>query len=333
MYLITGAAGFIGFHTCEKLLRKNKKVYGIDNIDNYYDPKLKIKRLKILKKYKNFNFFKLDICNKDKVNSIFKNNKFKFIIHLAAQSNVRHSIKFPEKYIDTNINGFFNILNCAKNYKIKHFIYASTSSVYGADIRFPSKEEFGANHPKQMYAATKRSNELMAHTYSSLFDLPTTGLRFFTVYGPWGRPDMALFKFTRNILNNRKIDLFNNGNQTRDLIYIDDVVNCIILAVSKIPKINKKLSLKGLNPKSSYCPYRLINIGSGSPIKLAYFIELIEKYLGKKSKKKKLSFQKSDIVKTQSNNKWFFEILGYKPKIKPREGIKYFLNWYKEYYK
>jgi len=229
MYLITGAAGFIGFHTCEKLLKKNKKVYGIDNIDNYYDPNLKKKRLKILQKYKNFKFFKTDICNKNKVNSIFKKNRFKFVIHLAAQSNVRHSIKFPEKYVDVNVSGFFNILNCAKNNKIKHFIYASTSSVYGADKRFPSKEDFGSNHPMQMYAATKRSNELMAHTFSSLFNLPTTGLRFFTAYGPWGRPDMALFKFTKNILENKKIDLFNYGNQTRDFIYIDDIVKCIIL--------------------------------------------------------------------------------------------------------
>ena len=333
MYLITGAAGFIGFHTCEKLLKKNKKVYGIDNIDNYYDPNLKKKRLKILQKYKNFKFFKTDICNKNKVNSIFKKNRFKFVIHLAAQSNVRHSIKFPEKYVDANVSGFFNILNCAKNNKIKHFIYASTSSVYGVDKRFPSKEDFGANHPMQMYAATKRSNELMAHSFSSLFNLPTTGLRFFTVYGPWGRPDMALFKFTKNILKNKKIDLFNYGNHTRDFTYIDDIVKCIILSVSKIPKINKKWFLKKPNPKSSYCPYRLINIGSGNPIKLTTFIRLIEKYLGKKSKKKNLPFQKGDIIKTESSPKWCYEILKYKPKIKPSEGIKYFLDWYKNYYR
>ena len=332
MYLITGAAGFIGFHVCEKLLKKNKKVYGIDNIDNYYDPNLKKKRLKILQKYKNFKFLKIDICNKNKVNLIFKKNKFKFVIHLAAQSNVRHSIKFPEKYVDVNMSGFFNILNCAKNNKIKHFIYASTSSVNGADKSFPSKEDFGANHPMQMYAATKRSNELMAHTFSSLFNLPTTGLRFFTVYGPWGRPDMALFKFTKNILENKKIDLFNNGNQTRDFVYIDDVVKCIILSVSKIPRINRKWFLKKPNPKSSYCPYRLINIGSDNPTKLSTFIRLIEMYLGKKSKQKKLLFQKSDIIKTESSSQWCYEILKYKPKIKPTVGIKHFLDWYKNYY-
>ena len=332
MYLITGAAGFIGFHVCEKLLKKNKKVYGIDNIDNYYDPNLKKKRLKILQKYKNFKFLKIDICNKNKVNLIFKKNKFKFVIHLAAQSNVRHSIKFPEKYVDVNMSGFFNILNCAKNNKIKHFIYASTSSVYGADKSFPSKEDFGANHPMQMYAATKRSNELMAHTFSSLFNLPTTGLRFFTVYGPWGRPDMALFKFTKNILENKKIDLFNNGNQTRDFVYIDDVVECIILSVSKIPRINRKWFLKKPNPKSSYCPYRLINVGSDNPTKLSTFIRLIEMYLGKKSKQKNLPFQKSDIIKTESSSQWCYEILKYKPKIKPTVGIKHFLDWYKNYY-
>ena len=185
----------------------------------------------------------------------------------------------------------------------------------------------------QMYAATKRSNELMAHSFSSLFNLPTTGLRFFTVYGPWGRPDMALFKFTKNILKNKKIDLFNYGNQTRDFIYIDDIVKCIILSVSKIPKINKKWFLKKPNPKSSYCPYRLINVGSGNPVKLITFIRLIEKYLGKKSKKKNLPLQKVDIIKTESNPKWCYEVLKYKPKIKPSEGIKYFLDWYKNYYR
>ncbi len=332
MYLVTGAAGFIGFHTCKKLLMINKKVYGIDNIDNYYDPNLKKKRLDILQNYKNFKFFKIDICNKNKINLFFKKNKFRFVIHLAAQSNVRHSIKFPEKYINTNINGFFNILNCAKKNKIKHFVYASTSSVYGADKRFPSKEEYAANHPMQMYATTKRSNELMAHTFSSLFNLPTTGLRFFTVYGPWGRPDMALFKFTENILSNKKIELFNHGNQTRDLIYIDDIVNCIIRSVSKIPKTNKKWFLKNPIVKSSYCPYRLINIGSGKPIKLNKFIKLIETYLGIKGRKKNLPFEKSDIIKTEASTKWCSEILKYKPKVKPREGIKYFLEWYKKYY-
>ena len=333
MYLITGAAGFIGFHTCEKLLKENKKVYGVDNINNYYDPILKKKRLHILKKYKNFKFFKVDIRSKNQLNSIFKKNKIKFVIHLAAQAGVRYSIKFPEKYIDVNVRGFFNVLNSAKNNNIKHFVYASTSSVYGPDKRFPLKEDFGANHPMQIYAATKRSNELMAHSFSSLFNLPTTGLRFFTVYGPWGRPDMALFKFTKNILKNKKIDLFNYGNHTRDFTYIDDIVECIILSVSKIPKRNNKWFLKKPNPKYSYCPYRLINIGGGNPVKLTTFIRLIEKYLGKKSKKKNLPLQKGDIIKTESSTKWCYDVLKYKPKIKPSEGIKYFLDWYKNYYK
>ena len=221
----------------------------------------------------------------------------------------------------------------SKKYNVKNIIYASTSSVYGADKTFPSKEDFGSNHPMQMYAATKRSNELMAHTFSSLFNLPTTGLRFFTVYGPWGRPDMALFTFTKNILSNRKIDIFNYGNQTRDFIYIDDIVKCIILSVSKIPKIDKNWFLKKSNPKSSYCPYRLINIGSGNPTKLSTFIKLIEKYLGKKSKKNNLPFERSDIIKTHSSSEWCYKILKFKPKIKPSEGIKRFLDWYKNYYK
>ncbi len=333
MYLVTGSAGFIGFHTCLKLLKSNKKVIGIDNLNKYYDIKLKKKRISILKKNKNFKFFKTNILNKSKIKNIFSNNNIKKIIHLAAQAGVRYSIKYPEKYIDTNLKGFFNIIENAKKNNIQHFVYASTSSVYGNNKNYPLKEDYAASHPMSIYAATKRSNELIAHSYSSLFNLPTTGLRFFTAYGPWGRPDMALFKFTLNILKNKKIEVFNNGKHERDFTYIDDIVNCIVLATNKIPKKNKFYNPKKPNPKLSYCPYRIVNVGGNNPIKLEHFINLIEKNLNKKSKKKYLKLQKGDVIKTQSSMSWSNQVIKYKPKIKPEKGIKLFLDWFRNYYK
>ena len=333
MYLVTGSAGFIGFHTCLKLLKSNKKVIGIDNLNKYYDIKLKKKIISILKKNKNFKFLKTNILNKSKIKNIFSNNNIKKIIHLAAQAGVRYSIKYPEKYIDTNLKGFFNIIENAKKNNIQHFVYASTSSVYGNNKNYPLKEDYAASHPMSIYAATKRSNELIAHSYSSLFNLPTTGLRFFTAYGPWGRPDMALFKFTLNILKNKKIEVFNNGKHERDFTYIDDIVNCIVLATNKIPKKNKFYNPKKPNPKLSYCPYRIVNVGGNNPIKLEHFINLIEKNLNKKSKKKYLKLQKGDVIKTQSSMSWSNQVIKYKPKIKPEKGIKLFLDWFREYYK
>ena len=333
MHLITGSAGFIGFHTCLKLLRQNKKVLGIDNLDDYYDVNLKKKRVSILKKEKNFKFIKVDIVDKKKIKKIFDTYKIKNIIHLAAQAGVRYSIKHPEKYIDVNVKGFFNIIDNAKKNKIKHFLYASTSSVYGNNKKYPLKEDFAASHPMSVYAATKRSNELIAHSYSSLYNLPTTGLRFFTVYGPWGRPDMALFKFAKSIINNKKINIFNKGKHERDFTYIDDIVNCIILALNKIPKRDKLYNPKNPNPKLSYCPYRLINVGGNNPLKLSVFIKLIEKNLNIKSKKNYLSLQKGDVVKTQSSIRWTKYLLNYSPRIKPEKGIKMFIQWFKDYYK
>jgi UDP-glucuronate 4-epimerase len=333
MYLVTGSAGFIGFHTCLRLLQNNFKVLGIDNLNNYYDIKLKKKRNKLLNKYKNFSFIKTDILDKNKIKEIFNKNKFKIVIHLAAQAGVRYSIQFPEKYIDVNIKGFFNIIDNCKKKKIKHFIYASTSSVYGFNRNYPLKEDFSACHPTQIYAATKRSNELIAHSYSSLFNLPTTGLRFFTVYGPWGRPDMALFKFTKSILNGRKIDVYNNGNHLRDFTYIDDVVDAICVAAKKIPKNNKKWDKKYPNPKCSYAPYRIFNVGGNNPINLKKFISIIENYLGKKSKKNYLLIQKGDVIKTQSSISWSKKVLKQFPKVKAEIGIKNFIDWYISYYK
>ncbi len=333
MYLVTGSAGFIGFHTCLKLLEKKKIVLGIDNLNKYYDVNLKKKRNSILKKYKNFKFIKADIVNNNKIKKIFSKYKINYVIHLAAQAGVRYSIQFPEKYINTNLKGFFNIIENSKRKKIRHFLYASTSSVYGNNKNYPLKEDYSASHPMSIYAATKRSNELIAHSYSSLFNLPTTGLRFFTAYGPWGRPDMALFKFTKNILKNKKINVFNNGNHERDFTYIDDIINCIILSLNKIPKKDKLYNPKNPNPKLSYCPYRVINVGGSNPIKLEVFIKLIEKYLNKKSKKNYLKLQKGDVIKTQSSLNWSYKLLNYKPNIKPQLGIKLFLNWFREYYK
>ncbi len=332
MYLVTGSAGFIGFHTCLKLLKTNKKVLGIDNLDDYYDVNLKKKRLSILKKQKRFKFLKVDITNKSKIKKIFLNYNINKVIHLAAQAGVRYSLKFPEKYIDVNIKGFFNLIENSNKRKVKHFLYASTSSVYGDNKNYPLKEDYAASHPMSVYAATKRSNELIAHSYSSLYGLPTTGLRFFTVYGPWGRPDMALFKFASKILKNEKIDIYNNGNHERDFTYIDDIINCVLLASKKIPKKDRSYDSKNPNPKLSYCPYRIINIGGNNPVKLNVFIQLIEKNLNKKSRKRYLPLQKGDVIKTQSSLKWTKKLLNYSPTIKPAEGIKLFIDWFKSYY-
>ena len=333
MYLVTGSAGFIGFHTCIKLLKQKKTVIGIDNLNDYYDINLKKKRNSILKKFKNYYFFKINICNKKSVNKVFRQNKIKIVIHLAAQAGVRYSIQHPEKYIETNIVGFFNIIDSAKNNHVKHFIFASSSSIYGNVEKFPLSESLSASHPAQIYAATKRSNELIAHSYSSLFNLPTTGLRFFTVYGPWGRPDMALAKFATNIAKNKEIEVFNYGNHSRDFSYIDDVVNIILKSISKVPKINKNWNKKKPNPKNSYCPYRIINVGGNNPIKLSRFIRLIENELKQKAKIKYLPLQKGDVIKTQASPIWCKKILGFIPKTKPSVGIKKFIKWFKEYYK
>ena len=251
MYLVSGSAGFIGFSICLELLKKKKKVIGIDNLNDYYDIKLKKKRNKILKSFKNYFFHKINIINQSNVNKIFKTYKIDKVIHLAAQAGVRYSIKFPEKYIDTNIKGFFNIIEASKRHNIKHFLYASTSSVYGSLTNFPYKENSSASHPAQIYAATKRSNELIAHSYSSLYKLPTTGLRFFTVYGPWGRPDMALNQFVSNIKKNKTIEVFNYGNHYRDFSYIDDIVKITLSISNKTPKNNYKWNRNKPNTKSS----------------------------------------------------------------------------------
>ena len=315
--LVTGCAGFIGFHLSLFLLKKNIKVVGIDNINDYYDVKLKKNRLQLLKNYNNFTFNKFDLVNKNKLNSIVFNHKIKTIIHLAAQAGVRYSIENPNSYFKNNLEVFFNILEVSKINKIKHLIFASTSSVYGENLTFPSSENNNTDEPLSFYAATKKSNEVMAYTYSNIYNIPCTGLRFFTVYGPYGRPDMALFKFTKKILENKKIELYNKGNHYRDFTYIDDVVKGIFLIINK--------------PKKNKIPFNLFNIGSSR--KLNDYLGLIEKNLNIKAKIKKIPLQKADIKKTHSDISYLNSYTNYKPKVSIEIGVRKFVNWYLKYYK
>ena len=332
--LVTGVAGFIGFHVAHKLIKKKYNVIGLDNLNNYYDQKLKLARLKELKKAskknKNFKFFKIDICAEKKLKNLFIKNKFKKVLHFAAQAGVRFSLKKPEQYIQSNLVGFFNILNLCKSHKISHLVYASSSSVYGANKKIPFKESDGVNHPIQLYAATKRSNELMAHSYSALYKLPTTGIRFFTIYGPWGRPDMALYKFVKNILINKPIEIYNRGKHMRDFTYIDDAVNMIMKVLQKAPRQNKN-NFKSDDPSKSFAPFNIINIGSNKPITLINYIKKIEKITGRKAHKKYLNLQKGDIIKTHANILKFNKIYSFTKKTNLNDGLKNFINWYKKY--
>ncbi len=318
IYLITGSAGFIGFHLSNKMLSKGFKVIGIDNLNNYYDVQLKKKRNNILKKNKNYTFKKIDIKDYKSLETVFKKKKIHKVIHLAAQAGVRYSLKNPKSYIDNNVNGFFNILEISKNYKVKKFVYASTSSIYGLQKKFPLKENFNTDNPIQLYAATKKSNELMATSYSHLYKMDTVGLRFFTVYGPWGRPDMALFKFTKNIIKDKPIEVFNKGKHVRDFTYVDDIVDGIIKIV--------------LNKKNKFGS-KIFNIGNGKKIKLLKYIQLIEKNLKKKARKKFLPLQKGDVYKTHSDIRLIKKHYNYHPKTDVNHGVKKFIKWYISYFK
>ena len=328
--LVTGAAGFIGFHLTKFLLKKNFKVIGVDNINNYYSKKLKLGRLEILSNFKNFFFYKKDITNQKDLEKIFIKNKPQVVINLAAMAGVRFSIKQPKKYIKNNINSFQNILELSNKYKVKHLVYASSSSIYGMNSKIPFSEEDRASHPISVYAATKRSNELLAHVYSNMYKLPTTGLRFFTAYGPWGRPDMALFKFVKSALKNKKIDLYNFGNHIRDFTYIDDVVKIIYLSINKIPKLDKNKSITEFQSKA---PWRIYNISSSRPVKLKKFVRQIEKQLNTKINFKNLPLQVGDVKIATGSMRRTISKFGYKPKYQTNYGIKKFVSWYKEYYK
>ena len=321
--LITGCAGFIGFNLTNNLLqKKNKKkinIFGIDNLNSYYDIKLKNKRLNLLKKNNNFVFYKLDISNSKKLFELVKIKKINIIIHLAAQAGVRHSINHPEEYFKNNMTGFFNILESSRKNKIHHLIFASTSSVYGDSKKFPLNEDFDTNHPLSFYAATKKSNEVMAYSYSNIYKLKCTGLRFFTVYGEYGRPDMSLYKFTKSIISNQHINLFNKGNHIRDFTYIDDVVNMIGRVINK--------------PSKKNVPYQIFNVCSQQPNKLIYFLNLIEKNIGKKAKILKKPLQKGDVYKTHGSIKKISKIINYKPRTSIEDGIKNFVSWFRKYNK
>jgi len=318
--LVTGCAGFIGFNLVKKLTEYNNiEVFGIDNLNTYYDVDLKKNRLSILKKKKNFKFFNFDIVNNKRVLNNFKKNKYKIVFHLAAQAGVRFSITNPEEYISSNLLGFFNIINAAAKIKVKHFLFASSSSVYGDNQNFPLKEDDNSDTPLSMYAATKKSNEVIAHSYANIFKLPCTGLRFFTVYGPYGRPDMALFKFTKLMLKNKKIDLFNKGNHTRDFTFIDDV----IISLNKL--INK--------PSTKLIPYQIFNICNDNPIKLKNYLNIIAGKLRKKPKINNLNLQIGDVKKTWGSNLKLKNKIKFFPKTNIEFGINKFIQWYKKYYK
>lgn len=330
--LVTGCSGFIGYHTTKKLINNGFRVIGVDMMNDYYDINLKKNRLLNLKKKFNknlFSFYQIDICSNNKINKIFTDNKIDFIVHLAAQAGVRDSIINPHKYLNYNINGFLNILELAVKHKIKHLVYASTSSVYGLNKKFPYNVKDTTDHQIQFYAVSKKTNELMAHTWSHLYQLPTTGLRFFTVYGPWGRPDMALYKFAENIIKNKKIDVYNKGNHIRDFTYVDDIVDGIFLALKKIPNSIKN---NNINSSNSFAPYKIYNLGYGKEIKLSKFIKLIEKYIGKKANIRYLPMQPGDVHKTSADITQTERDLGYNPKFSVDEGIKNFIKWFKEYH-
>ena len=340
--LVTGAAGFIGFHLSRRLLDEGISVVGIDNLNTYYDVNLKKTRLAILKKYDNFTFHKLNISNRRAMASLFSGQfkikgspiaaHFDTVVHLAAQAGVRYSITNPYAYIDSNIVGFINILEGCRHNKVKHLVYASSSSVYGANTKMPFSIHHNIDHPVSLYAATKKANELMAHTYSSLYKIPTTGLRFFTVYGPWGRPDMALFLFTRAILEGKPIDVFNHGKMQRDFTYVDDIIEGVVRVMKKIPKPYKAWSGDNPDPGTSYAPYKVYNIGNNNPVELMSFIETIEKCLGKKAKKNLLPLQAGDVPATYADVDDLMNDVGFKPATPIEVGIRRFVEWYRKYY-
>lgn len=331
--LVTGSAGFIGFHVSKRLLKEGNEVVGLDNINDYYSVQLKEDRLKQLLDHSNFTFYKNDLEDLASMQDIFMKEKFDVVINLAAQAGVRYSLENPHAYINSNIVGFTNILECSRHHNIQHLIYASSSSVYGANESLPFSIHDNIDHPMSLYAATKKSNELMAHTYSQLFNLPTTGLRFFTVYGPWGRPDMALFLFTKAILEGKEIDVFNNGDMLRDFTFVDDIVESIFRLTQRPAKSNPEWSGLNPDPGTSYAPYRVYNIGNNSPVKLLDFIEAIEKKLGIAAKKNFLPLQAGDVPQTFANVDDLINDIQFKPETKIQDGIDQFIEWYISYYK
>lgn len=334
--LVTGAAGFIGYHVTLRLLARGDEVVGLDNMNNYYDVSLKESRLNNIKNAKNanaFTFVQADISDRATIEEIFKKQKFNKVINLAAQAGVRYSLENPHAYIESNIIGFTNILEGCRHNNVEHLVYASSSSVYGANESMPFSVHDNVDHPLSLYAATKKANELMAHTYSNLYDLPTTGLRFFTVYGPWGRPDMALFLFTKAILDEKPIDVFNYGKHRRDFTFIDDIVEGVIRTMDHTAEANELWQASKPDPATSKAPYRLYNIGSNDPIELMRYIEILEENLGKVAEKNLLPLQPGDVPATFADVDALIDDVGYKPATPIETGIEKFVNWYRDYYK
>ncbi len=332
-YLVTGAAGFIGMHVAMALLERGEMVVGIDNLNDYYDVGLKKARLNRLKKHKLFNFENIDIEDNEAISGIFSRQKLTGVVHLAAQAGVRYSIENPRAYIDSNIIGFLNILEACRDNSISHLVFASSSSVYGANTNMPFSVSQSVDHPQSLYAATKKSNELMAHTYAHLYGIPVTGLRFFTVYGPWGRPDMSLMLFARKIVAEEPIDIFNHGQHMRDFTYIDDICEGVIKILDRPATPNPDWSGDAPDPASSNAPYRLYNIGNNQPVELMYYIECIEKALGRKAKKNFMPLQPGDVPKTYANIDALAHDIGFRPQTKIEDGIASFIDWFKHYYK
>ncbi|SIN78889.1 UDP-glucuronate 4-epimerase [Acetomicrobium flavidum] len=331
--LITGAAGFIGFHLAKFMLERGHFVVGLDNLNSYYDPKLKEDRLDVLRTYNNFVFYRADLKEKSVVDEIFAACRPEYVVNLAAQAGVRYSLENPYAYVDSNLVGFVNVLEACRSYPVKHLLFASSSSVYGGNKTVPFSTEHNTDHPVSLYAATKKANELMAHTYAHLYGIPSTGVRLFTVYGPWGRPDMAYFSFTRDILAGKPIKVFNHGRMSRDFTYIDDVVKALYRLISLVPKPNPDWNEKAGPISESFAPYKVYNLGNNSPVMLSRFIAALENCLGKEAQKIYLDMQPGDVIMTYADVADLEKAIGFKPETPIEEGLAKFVEWYRKYYK
>lgn len=330
-FLVTGAAGFIGFHVSERLLQAGHQVVGIDNLNDYYDVNLKQARLDLLTS-DNFTFHKLDLADREGMASLFAAEKLDRVIHLAAQAGVRYSLENPHAYAQSNLIGHLNVLEGCRHNKVQHLLYASSSSVYGLNRKMPFSTDDSVDHPVSLYAATKKSNELMSHTYSHLYNLPTTGLRFFTVYGPWGRPDMALFKFTKAMIEGKSIDVYNYGKMKRDFTYIDDIVEAIVRVQDVIRQPDAEWTVENGSPATSSAPYRVYNIGNSSPVELMEYITALEEAMGMEAEKNMMPMQPGDVLETSADTRPLYDLVGFKPQTSVKHGVKNFVEWYKGYY-
>jgi UDP-glucuronate 4-epimerase len=330
--LVTGAAGFIGMHVSKALLERGDEVVGIDNLNDYYEVQLKYDRLKLIDGYDHFTFIKMDMANRESVKALFEEKNFDRVFNSAAQAGVRYSLQNPHAYVDSNLVGFVNILEGCRHTNVEHLVYASSSSVYGANTNMPFSVHHNVDHPVSLYAATKKSGELLSHSYSHLYNLPTTGLRFFTVYGPWGRPDMSPSLFTGAILRGEAINIFNEGKMQRDFTYIDDIVEGVVRVIDKIAEPDLEFDANESDPATSYAPFRVYNIGNNEPVQLMEFIDTIENAVGKKAEKNMMGMQNGDVVATYANIDALIDAVGFKPSTPLKEGIQYFVDWYKQYH-